>query len=205
MSDALPVYAQTNVQLYRELEAGGCSLEALAAVRRAYDLATRLFAGRIQSSGRPFLCHLVGTASILARLGRGHDVVAAGVLHSVYRRADRGDDSKGIARCRKLVIEGVGAEVEEVLLRFFQTRRCYEVLRERAGDLDALDRDVALMLLADELEKLSSRNLLYDSRVDERLARYRRKGADMIGLARVLGFPHLTSELAAHLEAVGAS
>ena len=59
--------SQTNVQLYNRLAGLGYGIEALATVQRAYELAARLYAGRFQASGREFLCHGVGVASLLAR------------------------------------------------------------------------------------------------------------------------------------------
>jgi len=204
-------HAETNVQLYRQLERQGYALEAIVLARRAYEAASRSFAGRLQTSGRPFLCHLVGTASILAHVGRAPAVVAAGLVHSVYRGVDTSDgaDLPGSPRAR--LADAVGADVEAHAFRASRTRRDYAAHRaplERddaahRAPLDPADRDALAILLADELEKLASHNVLYGARADEKLARVRRKGADMIGLARALDLPALADELAARLDEVG--
>lgn len=149
------------------MERQGYGLEALDLIRRAYGAAARLFAGRLQTSGRPFLCHLVGTASVLALFGREPDVVAAGLVHSVYRGVDLGDGSAATASPRHPLIEAVGAPVEAYVFRAARTRRGYRTHRERAEGMDRLDRDVLVILLADELEKLASRNLLYGARAED--------------------------------------
>jgi predicted HD phosphohydrolase len=48
-----------------------------------YDFALQIFTGRLRGSGKPFLSHLVGTASILATLDAPTRVVAAGLLHDL--------------------------------------------------------------------------------------------------------------------------
>ena len=61
-------YARTNIQLFNQLRQEGYSNTDLRSVRDAYELAMVLFTGRFQPSGRPFVTHVVGTASILASL-----------------------------------------------------------------------------------------------------------------------------------------
>ena len=72
------MYAQTNIQLFNQLRRDGYSKTDLDLVRDAYELAMVLFSGRFQPSGKSFIAHVVGTASILAsrsvaraRRGRG--------------------------------------------------------------------------------------------------------------------------------------
>lgn len=209
MEPAAPVAAapaQTISGLQQQLRDLGLSDAAQHPVRRAWVLAERLFAGRLQASGRPFLSHLVGVASVLARLGCDPSLVASGLLHSVYRNADFGDRAKGPAPAnRRRVAEAVGHEVETRLFRIHETRRAYAELRRRVGELDALELDAALIQLADELEKLASGNVLRDPNLEQRRARLRRKGDEMVALARALGFPSLAAELASSLAAVQAS
>src|SRR5207247_3257336 len=83
-ADTMYPYAQTNLQLYNQLGGAGFSVADLGLVRVAYELATVLFAGRFQPSGKSFIAHVVGTASILASLRLPARVVAAGRLHHVF-------------------------------------------------------------------------------------------------------------------------
>ena len=57
-------YAQTNLQLYTQLSDIEYSQEARGQVLRAYELALQLFSGHYRANGKPFIAHLVGTASI---------------------------------------------------------------------------------------------------------------------------------------------
>jgi len=87
-------YAQTNLQLYSQLMQAGHSANELGTVRKAYDLAVQLFAGAFRANGKPFIAHLVGTASILAKAETGIDVTTAGLLHSVFSHGEFGDGSR---------------------------------------------------------------------------------------------------------------
>src|SRR5215469_10044102 len=78
----MTVYAQTNIQLYNQLAELGYTAEDARRVHRAYGLAMQLFTGSYRGSGRPFLSHLVGTASVLASVRAPIEVVTAGLLHT---------------------------------------------------------------------------------------------------------------------------
>jgi len=77
-------YVQTNLQLYAQLRRSGADEADLALVRNGYDLALRPCLGSFRGSGKPLLAHLVGTASILSRIGRPPRIVTAGLQHAVY-------------------------------------------------------------------------------------------------------------------------
>lgn len=107
--------AQTNLQLYAQ-----CAALASAEqdrIRSAYELATLLFAGHFRGSGKPFVCHLVGTASVLQRQGAPPSVVTAGLLHAVYLQP-------GLPRVRgglpSLLRGSMGNEVESLVAAYAQ-------------------------------------------------------------------------------------
>jgi (p)ppGpp synthase/HD superfamily hydrolase len=76
-------YAQTNIQLYRQLDAEGYAAADVETVARAHEVALRLFPGIYRGSGKPFIAHLVGTASVLVSLRARNPVVITGLLHAV--------------------------------------------------------------------------------------------------------------------------
>ena len=76
--------AQTNVALYRQMHDFGYAAGALQLARDAYELVSVPFAGHYRACGKPFVCHLVGTASIMASLRVSPELVVAGLLHSAY-------------------------------------------------------------------------------------------------------------------------
>ena len=75
-------FAQTNVQLFNQMRALGYPTPDLEAVRAGYDTAILLFAGRFRPSGKTFLAHLVGTASVLAAYGAHAPLITAGLVHA---------------------------------------------------------------------------------------------------------------------------
>ena len=83
-------YAQTNLQLHAQLLDLGCSIEDREYLAAGYRLAADLFSGQYRGSGKPFVAHLVGTASILAATKASATVVAAGLLHAAYDQGDFG-------------------------------------------------------------------------------------------------------------------
>src|SRR5262245_4841225 len=94
-------YAQTNIQLFNQLRYYAYSDADLNLVRDAYELAMVLFSGRFQSSGKSFIAHVVGTASILAWVRLPAPVVAAGLLHNAYGSGDFGDGRRGATTPRR--------------------------------------------------------------------------------------------------------
>jgi len=114
-----PPPAQTNVQLYEELRASGMVEAQLVRVRDACGLATRLVSGQYRASGKPFICHLVGTASILAAHGAGLETVLAGLLHSAYACGEFGDGLRGVTPAERAVVRaGVGPATESIVAAY---------------------------------------------------------------------------------------
>jgi len=85
-----PPPAQTNLGLYKQAHAAGYARGELVWLRDCYEFATSLFTGHLRASGKPFLSHLVGTASTLAALGAPAVAVGAGLLHAAYSDGDFG-------------------------------------------------------------------------------------------------------------------
>jgi (p)ppGpp synthase/HD superfamily hydrolase len=160
-------YAQTNIQLFNQLRRDGYSDGDLNLVCNAYELAMVLFTGRFQPSGKSFIAHGVGTASILGFLRLPAAVVAAGLLHNVYEHGDFGDGHKSISRSKRLKITRVlGREVEECVARFPGLSWQWStnlLARENPPELPSIDRAVLALVLADHLEHLLDLDLLYYS------------------------------------------
>ena len=158
-------YAQTNIQLFNQLRGEGYSNTDLTFIRDAYELAMILFTGRFQPSGKSFIAHVVGTASILASLGLPATAVAAGLLHNVYENGDFGKGVAGITTAKRQEIRRVlGPEVEEYLARFsasYWESPTIHLARDNPDQLSAIDREVLLILLADHLEHLLDLDILY--------------------------------------------
>jgi GT2 family glycosyltransferase len=67
--------------------ARGYSTSEIAEIAQAFVVAQRLFDGIYRPCGRPFLDHVVGTASVLVRYDFLPRVVSAGLLHAAYSHA----------------------------------------------------------------------------------------------------------------------
>ena len=160
-------YAQTNLQLFDQLRAAGFTEAERARVSAAYDLAMRLFTGQFRCSGKTFLAHLVGTASILARYGAPEPVVSAALLHAAYDEGDFGSIWPGMTAAKRATVRAAVGEEGEHLVA------AYNALSWRAADrpgflgrLDRLteaERTAAFMRVANELEELLDGGFLYCS------------------------------------------
>jgi len=157
-------YAQTNIQLFNQLRRDTYSDGDLILVRHAYELAMVLFSGRFQPSGKNFIAHVVGTASILAWLRLPAPVVAAGLLHNAYGNGDFGDGRRGATRSRRRRIrQTLGSEVEAYIAKFsaLYWEREIKNARHNPDMLSSIDRAVLLILFADHLEHLIYYDVLY--------------------------------------------
>lgn len=144
----LPPVAQTPPQLYQQLLMAGFDAGALARLREASLLAAQQTSNLLRGSGKPFSCHLVGVASLVAETGRGPDMVLAALLHALYQPRVAGDDSDAVRRSK--VLDTFGEAVERVL-------HAYHVAGpllpgENAPVHSELERDVRVLQLADQLE-----------------------------------------------------
>jgi hypothetical protein len=171
-STEMTFVAQTNLQLYRQLVDQGLAPSNLAAVHRAYDLAASLFAGVYRASGKPFVAHLVGTASLLAAQGAPSRLVTAGLLHSAYLMGSFGDGPPGrTPRRQERLVEAVGGEVEALVSRYatFPWKGAHaRGAGQWPASLGPLDREVLTLRLANELEELIDFDVLYSEDAERR-------------------------------------
>lgn len=164
--------AQTLPGLVRQLVDAGWTDEALARARRAHDLGRQLFAGLHNGDGRPFVCHLIGLASLLQTYGQAEEVVIAGLLHSVYAHGDFGPLCS-FARARERVRRHAGAEVEALVARFHTLAWNRKGLRRHAaevGGYDPIDRAALVMRLANEVDHLADGAALHRADAERYLA-----------------------------------
>jgi HD domain len=181
--------ARTNIALYKQLRAAGWDTTRLVEVRDCYEFATTLFAGHCRASGKPFLAHLVGTASILAALGAEPTTVAAGLLHAAYDQGDFGITRWRNRRAR--VRRAIGDATEALVWRYQELGwNDLAVTRMRAGlhKLTTIERTIVLMRLTNELDD----NLDLEMRYCHPAKDQHRKHRDTIlAMARALHQPAL--------------
>jgi (p)ppGpp synthase/HD superfamily hydrolase len=193
-------YAQTNLQLYAELREAKYPPADIACIRAAYELAMVLFTGRYRGSGKPFLAHLVGTASILASMHVRAPIVAAGLLHASYTQGEFGNGWSGAGpEKREWLRRAVGAEVEDLVGRYTSLRWHAHTIPKIEEGLDALDpreREVLLIRLANELEDHLDLGVLYCADARRRRDHVSASLYLCVDMAKRLGFPHLADALA---------
>ena len=197
-------YAQTHIQLLTQLSRDGYSDADLDCIVSAYKMVMCLFTGLYRPSGKTFIAHLVGTASILGSLHVPAKVVAAGLIHAAYTHGDFGAWAKGISEPkRKQVRQALGKEVEEYIARYIDLKWNGEIIPAIYDELDTLgpiDRDVLLMRLANELDDLLDLGVLYCFNAEDRRRSYLRCCPMIMDMAEKLGFPSLAAELEAAIQ-----
>lgn len=192
------LYAQTNLQLYNQLIKADYSEPDLACVAKGYELAMKLFSGRYRANGKPFLAHLIGTASILAGQSSPAHIVVAGLLHAAYMQGDFGDRHDGITEARQAyVAQAVGDQVEAVVAHYtsfvWNTENIFAI-RDKLSTLDQATRQVLLIRLANELEDHLDFGMLYCKK--DQHARKKTSPNLLVEVAKGLGHPALADWLA---------
>ncbi len=159
-------FAQTNLQLFNQLRRHNYPSQDLQLIVECYALVTQLFTGAFRPSGKTFIAHLVGTASILTSLQQPITVIAAGLLHAAYEMGEFGDRRhQGISRYRRrLLQQRLGETIENYIARYtalvWNEATLLRVYTHFA-DLSLIDRDVLLMRLANELEEYLDLGICY--------------------------------------------
>ena len=199
--------AQTNLQLYTQLSEEGFGPEDLEYIHQAYHLALRLFSCSYRPNGKEHLAHGIGTASIVCSLQQRIPLIAASLLHAAYIQGEFPNRRKGLTESnRKYIRNALGQETEEYLARCFFIRRpkppTPTEFQERFTDLSPIDRDILLILLAEDLEKCFDLGVLYGPDAPGRQRSIRNNGPIRVELARNLGYPALADRLMAAHNAV---
>ena len=192
---------QTNVELLNDLSARNYTTADLERVAGVYELARHIFAGRYCTSGKPFVCHLIGTAGALASVAAPIHVVVAGLLHSAYARGDFGSTAAGATpRKRREVRKVAGADAELLVFRFsclpFGETRTTALL-PRLPELDTVDRDTLLIFLCELLDHFVDGSVLYRVDVDRHRRFLREESSLVVELAARLGYAQLSEALRA--------
>ena len=190
-------YAQTNLQLYNQMIAAGYPESALLMIKQGYSLALRLFAARCRGNEKPFICHLVGTASILVACDAEPIIVAAGLLHAAYSQGDFADGGKKLSRHnRQRVAEAVGNEVETLVAEYTKfpwKEPVINSLLESQQTYNQLTQKLIFVRVANALEDHLDSGTRYNTK-----DKYRNKPeflSDIAKLAQKIGQPRLSSEL----------
>lgn len=160
-------YAQTHLQLYRQLQDAEYGEADLLLVDRAYQIAMRLFSGHYRPNNKPFLIHLIGVASILANARQPAFVVAAGLLHSAYSLGLGYKDTHVKPRFRKEITEALGDDAEKLIYDYSSRIWSVQDFGSLAADLPSSaieEQQLYLIKMADVHEEFLDNGQLFQPR-----------------------------------------
>ncbi|MDU8945540.1 HD domain-containing protein [Ovoidimarina sediminis] len=150
------LWSQTIVSLVLLADKAGWTDNDLKRLWTAYDLAIELFSGRCRGSGRPFICHLVGTSALALRYGGSKDEVIAALLHAAYPQGDFGTAINGFNHKKSTEMElAVGHKVERLLNLYSTTDAgnwLLEMMQRQPKSISEEERSVIFIRLVNELE-----------------------------------------------------
>lgn len=195
------MYAQTNLQLFNQLQRAEYDGSEILRVSDAYRLAMRLYTGWFRASGKTFLAHLVGTASVLVHFRAATTAVSAGLLHAAYTSGEFAAGTAGVSPpCRALLAKTVGQDVERLInayTEFVWTPQTVTALAtpDRVETLEPFERELLLIRLANELEDHLDLSALYSFGQVNGRAYANAYLHPARRLADLLGFPGLAAEL----------
>ncbi len=108
-------FAQTWPQLVQQLRRQNWTVQEIERVKRCHEVGRHLANGLYRACGKPFVAHLIGTASILAAYGAPPILVESAVVHAPYDPVIARDRGSSAANA---FIQRVGANVDRVLRKF---------------------------------------------------------------------------------------
>jgi hypothetical protein len=153
--------AQTFLDLYRELKLRHYRTQDLELIFHAHELAARIFSGSYRPTYKPFICHLVGTASILGKCGERRELIAAALLHSAYSLGAFGDRTSEITKQkRRVVSQWVGVETEGLVYQYsIADWSIFERLDGEVGNRQGVERELLALKLADLFDDISDNTM----------------------------------------------
>jgi (p)ppGpp synthase/HD superfamily hydrolase len=194
--------AQTNLQLYAQLLDAGHAAPEVGTVRDAYTVAAQLFAGQLRPEGRPFICHVVGVASVLAMVDAPLPMVIAGLLHSAYTHGDFGMGRGEINRAARTRLRAaVGAQIEALAAGYSSLSWDASTVAHYIADAGTLTDDVRQVIvirLANAIEDALDEGLQLSRKTENP---HREIAVDDLArLAAVVGHLRLASALRSALD-----
>lgn len=144
--------AQTNLELYAQAIALGYSHDQCRVLADAYLFALRQVFPLARGSGKPFIAHLVGTASLVMESGCTDHWVIGALLHALYQRRVPFQDDLAPEERRSVVAARFGPRVDDLLHRYTAFESAD--LRRLTDGATAAEADVLTLRLADELEDI---------------------------------------------------
>lgn len=148
----------------------GYQSQELAILANAYHLAQVLMDGGYRPCGRPFINHLVGTASVLIRYDFRAETVAAGLLHSAYTHCPPYDgDTKTAADTVCAWLGGRGSVLEQRVRAYTRRSSLWSSPQTDSSpfaNISMLDAEIFAIAAANEVDMHLSGEYRYTRRTD---------------------------------------
>jgi GT2 family glycosyltransferase len=148
----------------------GYNVRDLERMELAYWKALWLSNGGYRPCGRPFINHLVGTASVLVHYGFEVRLVQAALLHAAYTHAPHFDGgSKKTVEAVARELGGLGSNLERAVRAYTARSTRWQVLSELPHWQDAAtmpDVDTAILALANDTDMNLSGEVRATGRAD---------------------------------------
>lgn len=194
------MYATTNIQLFKQMKELGYSDNDLKLMYNSYEVAKELCSCLHRPSGNTHLSHLIGTASILAKLKVPVEISAAGLLHSLYSHGEFGDGEHKIKRFKRQYIKKrLGHKIEEYVagyaaLKWFGDDVISDI-NKNMDNFSSFEKEVILIRIADALDEFNDYGNLYVSNPDGRIEYFEKVTPAIKEISNKIGYPALGKEL----------
>jgi hypothetical protein len=148
----------------------GYGAKDLSLIASAYHLAHILVGGGYRPCGRPFVNHLVGTASALIRYDFRAETVVAGLLHTAYTHSrPHPEGPKAGLDAMAALLGGEGSPVERRVRAYTQRESVWADLPADADPVSTLsvfNAEIIAIAAANEVDMHLSGEVRYSGRTD---------------------------------------
>lgn len=152
--------AQTNLELFIQMaESGRFSDKEIEICNKAYFFSLNCVYNMVRGSGKPFISHLVGLASLLIDNGMQHDVIVASLMHAVYQRRVSFPGANSIEERRIIVRNKFGTTIEELIHEYTDFEYDKLSFLTKNDQLHPFFKEILFMHLGDELEDITYHSL----------------------------------------------
>lgn len=162
--------AQTNIALYEQMRQFGYGSEDISLMKTAYHFAAKARSVNLRGSGKPFVCHLVGTASLMVQLKQPVAFCVASLLHAMYLRGSDFGVGINMKGRRFIVKEAFGEDIEQIVYRYHKLKWRYseaQIEELTAGHQSKEFETIVLMKLCNEAEDFLDNAVLYTGAGDD--------------------------------------
>jgi len=186
---------QTRSDLLDLAQERGYRPRDLDVIADAYHLAHVLTAGGYRPCGRPFVNHLVGTASVLVRYDFRAPTVAAGLMHAAYTHSHpHPEGPRAAVAALAMMLGGEGSPIERLVRAYTQRESAWASLPavdpEPVSNRPVLEAEILAIAAANEIDMHMSGEIRYSGRTDALAPGIAREIASVCAVLGVSGLAH---------------